>query len=211
MMQLSEGCSSLRGTASLYLRVTRDLYNMTMVIHTERSREEDRIVAALRSVFDASVMNFGSYNLLYAQNMLGETAHPQEAVAAVQSADAEISVEKAVTRSQDLLVGYRREPVELVLCPFDAENVLERLGQYDDAVALAEVPALLNLTNLAGMATNGSLVEIAFSTGLRITLDVQPVVTFDQAPELALHQHLDAEDFFDFLDYFMDRVEQKQL
>lgn len=181
-----------------------------MVIHTERSREEDRIVAALRSVFDASVMNFGSYNLLYAQNLLGETTHPQEAAAAVQSADAELSVQEAVTRSQDLLIGYRREPVELVLCPFDTENVLERLGEYDDAVALAEVPALLNLTNLAGMATNGSLVEIAFSTGLRVTLDIQPVVTFEQTPHLTLHQHLDAEDFFDFLDHFMDRVEQKQ-
>ena len=106
-------------------------------------------------------------------------------------------------------MGYRRQPVELVLCPFDTETVLERLGEYDDAVALAEVPALLNLTNLAGMATNGSLVEIAFSTGLRVTLDIQPVVTFE-TPQLTLHQHLDAEDFFDFLDHFMDRVEQKE-
>lgn len=179
-----------------------------MVIRTERSREEDQIVAALRSVFDASVMNFGSYNLLYAQNLLEEAAHSAEAAA--QSAEAEPSAQAAVTRSPDLLIGYRREPAELVLCPLDAEQVLGRLGEYDDAVALAEVPALLNLTNLAGMATDGSLVEIVFSTGRRVTLDVPPVVTFQQLPQRSVRQHLDVEDFFDFLDHFMDRVEQKQ-
>ena len=180
-----------------------------MVIHTERSREEDQIITALRSVFDASVMNFGSYNLLYAQNLLGETARPDDAAAAASRVSADLSVQEAVTRSRDLLIGYRREPVELVLCPLDTEQVLGRLGEYDDAVELAEVPALLNLTNLAGMATEGSQVQIAFSTGRRVTLEVQPVATFPQKPELTVHQHLDAEDFFDFLDYFMDRVEQK--
>lgn len=180
---------------------------MTMVIHTERSGEEERVISALRSVFDASVMNFGSYNLVYVQNLRGDTRHPGDTAASHVSPEA--SVQEVVTRSRDLLIGYRREPVELVLCPFDTEQVLGRLGEYDDAVAMAEVPALLNLTNLAGMATNGSQVEIAFSTGRQLTLDVRPVVTFPQVPDLEVHQHLDVEDFYDFLDYFMDRVEQK--
>ncbi|MGO1193492.1 MAG: hypothetical protein ACTMHH_06410 [Nesterenkonia sp.] len=182
-----------------------------MVIHTERTRDEERVISALRAVFDASVMNFGSYNLLYARNMVEEgTQDDDEAGGRADAGEAEVSVLQAVAGSQDLLIGYRREPVELVLCPLDTDQVLNRLGQYDDAVAIAEVPALLNLTNLAGMATTGSSVEIVFSTGRRITLTVQPVVHFPQVPELAVNQHFDVEDFYDFLDYFMDRVEQKQ-
>ena len=181
-----------------------------MVIHTERTRDEERVITALRGVFDASVMNFGSYNLLYARNLLGEsTEHGEEASGAAETGGTEMSVLEAVARSQDLLIGYRREPVELVLCPLDADQVLGRLGEYDDAVAMAEVPALLNLTNLAGMATDGSSVEIAFSTGRRVTLSVEPVVEFPQVPGLCVHQHFDVEDFYDFLDDFMDRVEQK--
>lgn len=180
-----------------------------MVIHAERSREEQRIVAALRSVFDASVLNFGSYNLLYARNLLapGDQADPAEPSGS-DLADGH-SVQEAVARAGHLLVGYRREPLELVLCPLDADLVLGRMGEYDDAVELAEVPALLNLTNLAGMATDGSQVEIAFSTGRRVTVEVSRTVTFTQVPGIALTQDAEVEDFYDFLEHFMDRVEHR--
>ncbi|MBB3667293.1 hypothetical protein [Garicola koreensis] len=183
-----------------------------MVIHTERTREEERVVAALRGVFDASVMNFGSYNLLYARNMVDQSTQPDDdaAPSAAGPGEAEVSVQEAVARAAGLLIGYRREPVELVLCPVDTDQVLDRLGEYDDAVAIAEVPALLNLTNLAGMATDESSVEILFSTGRRLTLRVDPVVQFPQVPGLSVRQHLDVEDFYDFLDHFMDQVEQTQ-
>src|SRR5699024_10756774 len=140
----------------------------------------------LRGVFDASVMNFGSYNLLYARNILAQGAQPDDDAASGAAApqEADVSAQEAVARAAGLLIGYRREPVELVLCPVDTDQVLDRLGEYDDAVAIAEVPALLNLTNLAGMATDDSSVEVLFSTGRRITLQVDSVVQFPQVPGL---------------------------
>lgn len=210
-----------------------------MVVHTKRSPAEEQLVAAFRGVFDASVMNFGSYNLVYAENLLAAgrqseaasngrrgaadssssghegpgspSSEPGSPAGRRGQAEEELSVQEAVASSRHLLVGYRREPVEIVLCPVDLDQTLARLGEYDDAVAMAQVPALLNLTNLAGMATEGSTVQIVFSTGRRLTLSLQPEVQFPQAEQVPLHQHLDLEDFYDFLDYFMDRVEQKQL
>lgn len=179
-----------------------------MVIHTERNRDEEHLIAAFRSIFDVSVMNFGSYNLLYAENLLGQTSVTTGGL--VQHADQveELSVQEAVVASRSLLVGYRREPVELVLCPVDPERALKRIGASGKPVP--EVPALVNLTNLAGLATDEQTAEIAFSTGRRIRLNLKDRVVFDQVPETPLHQKADVEDFYEFLHYFMDRVEEDQ-
>lgn len=184
-----------------------------MVIHTPRSQDAERLVAALRAEFDATVMNFGSYNLLYARNgnprPLPHAAPADEPAPAHQPGPA--SVQERAAASPHLLVGYRRSPLEMVLCPVELHTALgaaPREASDDDADLGPTAPALINLTNLAGMATNGSHVEVVLSTGLRILLELAPVVVFDHLPQTPLHQSLDVEDFYDFLDHLMDRVER---
>lgn len=179
-----------------------------MVIQTERGPQEERLIAAFRAVFDASVMNFGSYNLLYTENLLGHADHPEVLISSKQVPEAQLSAQEAVESSRHLLIGYRREPVEMVLCPVDPAAVLP-LADDHDAAPSPRVPVLVNLTNLAGMAVEDSTVEIALSTGRRVRLNVQPRVPFPQVPQVPLHQQLDVEDFYAFLDHFMDKVERK--
>lgn len=178
-----------------------------MVISTDRSPAEEQIVAAFREVFDASVMNFGSYNLLYAENLRGSAEAPEFAHLCQTDATAERSAQELAEATRHLIVGYRREPAELVLCPLDPALALS--FSEGDGRPPPSIPVLVNLTNLAGMAAEDSTVEIALSTGRRVTLDVRALVTFEQVPETPLNQHLDVEDFYDFLDHFMDVVERK--
>lgn len=178
-----------------------------MVIRTERSAEEERLVVAFRGVFDASVMNFGAYNLLYAGNLLGAGSQRETPAEALQGGG-ELSAQENASAARSLLIGYRREPVEMVLCPVDPALVLP--PGDDETAPAAQFPVLVNLTNLAGMATEGSTVEIALSTGKRVMLDIQEEITFEEWPETALHQSLDVEDFYGFLDHFMDMVEHKR-
>lgn len=179
-----------------------------MVISTDRSPPEEELVAAFREVFDASVMNFGSYNLLYAENLLGRAEHPESVLSSGEGSVAELSAQEAAETARHLIVGYRREPAELVLCPLDPAEALPPSEGRDKPSP--SVPVLVNLTNLAGMAAEDSTVEIALSTGRRVKLDVQYRVTFTQVPEVPLNQQLDVEDFYAFLDHFMDVVERKR-
>lgn len=199
-----------------------------MVISTERRGTEARLVAALRATFDASVMNFGSYNLLYAENLLGEAAGPQDSAPASSrggrgegtaepgglehssmpdSSMPDSSVPERVSRARHLLVGYRREPVEMILCPVELGEALPRAAKGAGGTAEPSVPLPVNLTNLAGMAVEDSTVELALSTGRRVRLDVQPVVEFAGLAGTELNQRRDVEDFYAFVDYFMDIVE----
>ncbi|WP_150460017.1 hypothetical protein [Nesterenkonia ebinurensis] len=180
-----------------------------MVIQTERSPAEERLIAAFRAVFDASVMNFGSYNLLYTENLFGREDHPEVLISSDLAPAVELSAQETVESARHLLVGYRREPVEMVLCPIDPAAVLPP-AEDDDAAPSPRVPVLVNLTNLAGMAVEDSTVEIAMSTGRRVKLNVQSRVIFPQVRQVPLHQQLDVEDFYGFLDHFMDRVERKR-
>lgn len=168
-----------------------------MVIVTERSQPEQHLVDALRASFDASVMNFGSYNILCTVDRLGVPAKEGAARAWGGSL---------------LLVGYRREPVEIVLCPVDLDEALDRVRLLRQGIepgpAAGAVPTLVNLTNLAGMASQDNVVEVTLSTGRRMKLDLHGQVRFDQFPEIALHQRRDVEDFYEFIDYFMDVVER---
>ncbi|WP_022873172.1 hypothetical protein [Nesterenkonia alba] len=168
-----------------------------MVIHTERSPAEEGLIAAFRARFDASVMNFGAYNLLYAEN----------ALAAAQSPGEEISAQENLVASRHLLVGYRREPAEMVLCPVNLEEVLTAAAGADVAISRS-VPVPVNLTNLAGLAAEDSEVEIALSTGRRVKLQLREQTRFTSLPEVPLNQHRDVEDFYAFLDHFMDAVER---
>ncbi|GAA1178528.1 hypothetical protein [Nesterenkonia xinjiangensis] len=170
-----------------------------------RGESEERLVSALRGTFDVSVMNFGSYNILYAANL-----HARDARASGQEHHIS-SVHDGVSLAEHLLVGYRRQPMELVLCPVDLDDVLSRVARAAPDPAADAVPAVplpVNLTNLAGMAAEGRQLEIAMSTGHRVVLEVHPQVSFEALPDVTLGQRHDVEDFYDFVDFFMDRLEE---
>ncbi|GAA3067823.1 MULTISPECIES: hypothetical protein [Actinomycetes] len=179
-----------------------------MVEQPNRGEQEQRLVAALRGTFDVSVMNFGSYNILYAANL---EANDARAVLPGESAD---SVQDAVSMAEHLLVGYRRQPTEIVLCPVDLAEAMPRItGAAADPAddATPRVPLPVNMTNLAGMAAEGDAerasVTIALSTGHRVVLDVRGRVSFDELPEVTLDQRRDVRDFTEFVDFFLDRLE----
>lgn len=167
-------------------------------------------MAALRATFDASVMNFGSYNILYAAG--GGAA---DGVDGRSGGGADDAVQAQVCRARHLLVGYRREPREMVLCPADLDEAVERARDGGDDVeqAPASVPLPVNLTNLAGIAAEGSRLEIALSTGRHVELDVRRAPTFSRLPglgEVTIHQERDAADFEAFVDELMDTMESAQ-
>ncbi len=166
-------------------------------------------MAALRATFDASVMNFGSYNILYAA---GGGAAGDAGRSGESAGDA---VQDQISRATHLLVGYRREPREMVLCPADLDEAVQRArgGGEDVEQAPASVPLPVNLTNLAGIAAEGSRLEIALSTGQHVVLDVRRTPTFSRLPglgEVTIHQERDAADFWTFVDELMDTMESSQ-
>ncbi|HIX00424.1 MAG TPA: hypothetical protein H9871_09800 [Candidatus Nesterenkonia stercoripullorum] len=202
-----------------------------MVIRTEREPSEDRLVESLRRAFDSSVMNFGSYNILFAVNSQArstvpssEAADPSPGRRTTQRHDLPLSAD-AICAFPHLLVGYRRTPAELVLCPLDLDLALTQQTlspERTDAVVTAQqeghvtehparpvpvCPLSVDLTNLAGLATTGQHAELTLSTGQLIALQIRPTWTFDQAPAVVLHQQRDVEDFYEFIDHFMDLME----
>lgn len=170
---------------------------------THSGPEGDQVClkAALRGTFDVSVMNFGSYNILYAANVNadGGRRHGQER--AVET------VQDGVSVAEDLLVGYRRSPMELVLCPVDLTEALPRAAGDLQEAPVISVPLAVNMTNLAGMAADGRTVAITLSTGHQVVLEVQPSVHFSDLPQALLDQSRDVQDFYDFVDLFMDTLE----
>lgn len=172
-----------------------------MIIRTDRSDAERSLVAAFRATFDASVMNFGAYNLLYAHNLSASEQNYYDA-------EQHTSAQGRAAASPALVLGYRREPAELVLCPVQVDHTLAAVGEGKTPQVQPEVPVLVNLTNLAGMSAEGTAVTITLSTGITVVLDVLETVVFPQLPQIPLRQHRDVADFDAFLDHFMDRVER---
>ena len=170
-----------------------------MATITERDEAAEQLKQALRRTFDASVMNFGSYNILYAANRC--------AAATAEIDDADSSAQQRAASAAHLLVGYRRQPVELVLCPVDLREALPRAAGEDSAEPVPSVPVTVNLTNLAGLATDDDGVEITFSTGYRVGLRMCSSVVFEEMPQARIEQRWDVEDFYEFIDFFMDTVE----
>lgn len=180
-----------------------------MVEPTSRGERERRLIAALRGTFDVSVMNFGSYNILYASNLAA-----REALAVDRSAQIS-SAHDGVSLAEHLLVGYRRQPTEMVLCPVELAEAMPRAaGDAEDPAAGARptVPLPVNTTNLAGLAADGDAerarVAITLSTGHQVVLDVRGRVSFEELPEVTLDQRRDVGDFSEFVDYFLDRLEE---
>lgn len=162
--------------------------------------DNEDLKRALRSVFDHQVLNHGDYNLVYGQPSGSGAAH---------------------------VIGYRRRPLELVLCPVDVteavladEAVLAEAAGSDSSeaeVASRRTVALgvVGLHNVATLADTGMGYQVETVTGFRTWFEVSPtpavplaVVRGEQDAGYALlDQQEDAEDFHRFMGDFMDTLD----
>ena len=156
----------------------------------------------LRGVFDARVFNHGDYNVVYGQ--------PSGS-------------------SSPLVIGYRHQPLEMLLCPFDpavTPDDLERRRAAGDAVVeedphgpVAEASTHgtdvigVALGNVATVADTGSGYQVETVTGFRTWFDVPertrvPVGELTEDGTAELDQAEDAVDFHAFMTAFMDELDR---
>lgn len=133
----------------------------------------------LRGVFDARVFNHGDYNLVYGQT--SGTATPY-------------------------VIGYRRAPQELVLCPVDPSRPV-----VEDDADPSEV-STVSLGNVATVADTGSGYQLETVTGFRTWFEVSPrcrvhVGDLSETGVAELDQSDDAADFHEFMSGFMDELD----
>ncbi|GAB3666302.1 hypothetical protein GCM10027591_15210 [Zhihengliuella somnathii] len=151
-----------------------------MANETTGIRNDAALKAHLHRAFDDQIPNFGSYNLVYGAGNAGG--------------------------SGCFIIGFRRQPLELVVAPVDPATLTPR-----------EAAVSINLTNLSHLAEvrDGSF-EVGLSTGrvfrFEVTgspsLEVPPSVSPDGGTRTLLEQSLDAEDFTSFMDEFMTRIDE---
>ena len=143
----------------------------------------------LRRVFDTQVLNHGDYNLVYGQPSGSGPA---------------------------LVLGYRRQPLELVLCPVDVPSAASLPPDQTDLLLTAPAgpPASVALTNVATLADTGHGYQVETVTGYRTWFEVSPTPAVPVGSArgheegfVVLDQADDAEDFHQFMGHFMDTLE----
>lgn len=141
---------------------------------------------ALHELFESQVINHGDYSVVYA-----EPCGPGPA----------------------LVIGYRRTPLELVLCPVELERLPHTSGNEDRVAAHPIGPvSSIDLSNVATIADTGTGYLMNAVTGFcagfevegtsRIPVDASPSELGDGA--MVVHQDQQAEDFHEFMAHFMD-------
>ncbi|WBL18598.1 hypothetical protein [Citricoccus sp. NR2] len=147
--------------------------------------DNEDLKKTLREFFDSRIFNYGDYNVVYA-NTSGS--------------------------SDPLLIGYRRQPLEMVLCPVPSDTL-------DPDRPTTETPTWSNttieLSNVATLADTGSGYQVESVTGYRVWFDVQPKpripvtwnTSHDVDDQLQVEQTSDAEDFERFMTLFMDTLD----
>lgn len=141
---------------------------------------------ALRELFEAQVMNHGDYSLVY-----GQSSGPGPA----------------------LMLGYRRTPLELLLCPVHLGHPTRASGGRSRAMAgPAGQVTSIDLTNVAIVADTGTGYQVESVTGFHAFFEVdrtprlpaEAVATGSRGGMVALEQGRDAEEFHEFMGHFMD-------
>lgn len=152
----------------------------------------DDLKYLLRGAFDSQVLNHGDFNLVYGQ--------PSGA-------------------GDPWTIGYRRQPLELLLCPVD----LKLLPELRPDTVIATVA----LGNVATLADTGTGYQVETVTGFRTWFEVSgsPLVPLPEnlrellatpsqqkgldgdGGSLVLEQEADAEDFHLFMSHFMDTLD----
>ncbi|GHD08309.1 hypothetical protein [Zhihengliuella salsuginis] len=151
-----------------------------MAYETNGNLSDSALKAHLHRAFDDQIPNFGSYNLVYAAGSAGG--------------------------SGSFIVGFRRQPLELVIAPVNPSTLMPR----DAAVSVN----LTNLSHLAEVRDGGF--EVGTSTGRVFrfevaaypSIEVPPSVSPEGGTRTLLEQESDAADFVGFMDEFMTRVDE---
>ncbi len=137
----------------------------------------EQVKERLHRAFDSQIPNFASYNLVAATGVAGSGGLK--------------------------VVGYRRQPAELVLAPINSTDL-----------SASESAITINNTNVNQLAVlNDGGYEIATSTGrvFRFTVPDRPSLDLqlNDAVSVAavIEQEIDARDFADFMDHFMNTIE----
>lgn len=142
----------------------------------------DDLRCALRELFEVQVMNHGDYSLVYVQ-----PCEPGPAMA----------------------LGYRRTPLELVLCPVEAGSLHHTGGDGHRASARLAAPATrLDFTNVATVEDTGTGYRVQTVIGFRTWFEVVgapriPVGAASGDGTVILDQGEDAKDFHRFMGHFM--------
>ncbi|GAA1410522.1 hypothetical protein AUR04nite_12450 [Glutamicibacter uratoxydans] len=137
----------------------------------------EQVKERLHRAFDSQIPNFASYNLVAATGVAGSGGLK--------------------------VVGYRRQPAEIVLAPINSSDL-----------SASESAITINNTNVNQLAVlNDGGYEIATSTGrvFRFTVPEHPSLDLqlNDAVSVAavIDQDVDARDFADFMDHFMNTIE----
>ena len=129
--------------------------------------DSDELKAALRRIFDSQIPNYGSYNLVCASPAGDDDRH--------------------------YVLGYRWNPLELILAPFDPQSLQG-----------VEVPTSVGSTNLAHTELVGpGRLAVATITGRVFTFEVHPKAGLPATEGAGvIEQAADLEDFTAFLAEF---------
>ena len=140
---------------------------------------DDILKQLLHEAFDAQIPNFGSYNLVAASGTSGSAGLK--------------------------VIGFRREPAELVLCPLNPRT----LCPSERAVSVYNT----NVSHVALVSDGGY--EVGTSTGRVYRFNVPALLSLNipgaEGPAACglLAQDDDAADFADFMNGFMDRLDPR--
>ena len=147
-------------------------------METPNVESTDRLLKEhLHRAFDAQIPNFGSYNLVAATGTSGSAGLK--------------------------VIGFRREPAELVLCPLNPRNLLPSAR----AISVDNT----NISHVALVSDGGY--EVGNSTGRVFRFNVPGLLSLnvpgeeDRRGSEILHQEDDAADFVDFMNTFMDQLD----
>lgn len=139
---------------------------------------------ALRRVFDTQVLNHGDYNLVYGQPSGSGPA---------------------------LVLGYRWQPLELLLCPVDVDKAVAAPADSTSAPEPLAPISSVSLGNVATLADTGHGYQVETVTGFRTWFEVSPTpavpVGASEDGYVLLGQTRDAEDFHQFMGHFMDTLD----
>jgi hypothetical protein len=150
-------------------------------METLNVESDDVLKQLLHEAFDTQIPNFGSYNLVAAVGSSGSAGLK--------------------------VIGFRREPAELILCPLNPEN----LQPTERAISVNNT----NVSHVALVLDGGY--EVGTSTGrvyrfnvpARLSLNI-PAVGHEgtrQPTSGILAQDDDAQEFAEFMNAFMDSLD----
>jgi hypothetical protein len=144
------------------------------------------VTRVLQEFFEAHVINHGDYSLVYAQPCAPGPA---------------------------LVIGYRRTPLELVLCPVELAHLPHASGDGSRVAARLAAPvSSIDLSNVATLADTGTGYQVQSVTGFRTWFEVEGAARISVAASpvepgnssVVVEQDQEAEDFHQFMAHFMD-------